>query len=239
MAADWIKMRCELQSHPKIVRILSATSSDKFRVIGGLHAVWSVFDAHSVDGSLHGYTPALMDHIIGWEGFSGAMVDAGWLLFDGEKTLTLPEFAEHNGQSAKRRAEDAKRKRYGRSSEERPQNVRKMSDQKADAVWSREREREDKEKICATASRFDEFWSAYPNKTGRKPCLGKWKSRRLDEHADAIIADVKARASNDRRWLDGFVPNPETYLNQDRWLDPIQPRAGSSSDIPDFLIGAI
>lgn len=40
MAIDWIKMRVDLQTHPKVVRILSATGTDKFRVIGGLHAVW-------------------------------------------------------------------------------------------------------------------------------------------------------------------------------------------------------
>lgn len=141
MAQDWIKMRCELQSHPKVVRILSATGTDKFRVVGGLHAVWSVFDAHSVDGALKGYTPELMDHIIGWPGFSRAMESVGWLQFDGLETLTLPEFTEHNGQSAKRRAEDQKRKRNGRN---RPQSVRNLS--ASDADENRTREREEKEK---------------------------------------------------------------------------------------------
>ena len=91
------------------------------------------------------------------------------------------------------------------------------------------------------ADRFAEFWSAYPNKTARKVCLAKWKSRKLDARADAIIADVRRKASEDRRWLDGFVPNPETYLNQDRWDDPIQPKRGGSAsdDIPDFMRGAI
>jgi len=114
VAGDWIKMRIDLQSHPKIVRILSATKSDKFRVIGGLHAVWSVFDTHSTNGELHGYTPESMDHVIGWLGFSDAMIASGWLSFDGDETLVMPEFGEHNGKSAKRRAEDQKRKRDGR-----------------------------------------------------------------------------------------------------------------------------
>lgn len=121
MAIDWIKMRCDLQSHPKVVRIMSATKADKFRVVGGLHAVWGVFDAHSVDGVLQGYTPAMMDHIIGWEGFSGAMIAVGWLAIDGAESLVMPEFGEHNGKSAKRRAEDQKRKRDKRT------NVRNAS----------------------------------------------------------------------------------------------------------------
>ncbi len=44
MAGDWIKMRAGLQTHPKVVRLTSALKADKLRVIGGLHAVWCLFD---------------------------------------------------------------------------------------------------------------------------------------------------------------------------------------------------
>lgn len=142
MAADWIKMRTDLQTHPKIVRILSATRADKFRVVGGLHAVWAIFDAHSVDGVLKGYTPDLLDHVIGWEGFARAMESVGWLTYDGLETLALPEFEAHNGQSAKRRAEDQKRKRDARkSSDSRPDSVRDGCGQNADGMRTRGEER--------------------------------------------------------------------------------------------------
>lgn len=142
MAADWIKMRVDLLTHPKVVRILSATRTDKFRVVGGLHAVWSIFDTHSVDGKLKGYTPELLDHVIGWEGFARAMEAVGWLTFDGLETLALPEFDAHNGQSAKRRAEDQKRKRNGRN---RPQSVHDDCGQNADKKRTREREEKRRE----------------------------------------------------------------------------------------------
>ncbi len=143
VSSDWIKMRSSLQTHPKVVRILSATNADKFRVVGGLHAVWSVFDAHSVDGKLHGYTPVALDHVIGWPGFADAMIAVRWLLWDGEETLSLPEFGEHNGKSAKRRAEDTKRKREGRVADKPPQRVRNLSADGADEKRTREREREE------------------------------------------------------------------------------------------------
>lgn len=115
MAGDWIKMRIDLQSHPKVVRIMSATGADKFRVIGGLHAVWSVFDTHSVNGILPGYSLDLMDQVIGWAGFANAVCAVGWLQQQPE-SLVMPEFEEHNGKSGKRRAEDQKRKRESRKS---------------------------------------------------------------------------------------------------------------------------
>lgn len=145
MAGDWIKMRIDLQSHPKVVRILSAIQrtevqkvTDKFRVIGGLHAVWSVFDTHSVDGELQGYTPDLLDHIVGLNGISQAMIDVQWLGYDGAETIVMPEFAEHNGKSGKRRAEDQKRKREGRKC---PQSVRSLSDDCEDEDRTREEKR--------------------------------------------------------------------------------------------------
>lgn len=72
-----------------------------------------------------------------------------------------------------------------------------------------------------TASRFDEFWQAYPAKVGKKPSLAIWKSKRLDDKADELIADIQLRAGSDRKWLGGFIPNPATYLGQERWTDAI------------------
>ena len=152
MAGDWIKMRSELQSHPKVVRILSATHADKFRVIGGLHAVWSVFDMHSSGGSLFGYTPETMDHVIGWDGFSDALIAVKWLIYDGAETLTLPEFDEHNSQSAKRRAEDQKRKRDARRNEE---NSPDKCGQNADKKRTREEKRREEQEIPSEGASDD------------------------------------------------------------------------------------
>lgn len=138
MAGDWIKMRGDLQTHPKVVRILSALNadicpqsvqklSDKFRVIGGLHAVWSLFDAHSETGELDGYTAEVLDSLVGFPGITAAMALVEWIEIR-PQSLALPQFETHNGQSAKRRAQDADRKK----------TVRKMSAFKADKKRTRE-----------------------------------------------------------------------------------------------------
>lgn len=145
-------MRLDLQTHPKVVRILSATKADKFRVIGGLHAVWSVFDTHSSDGTLPGYAPETLDHIIGWDGFSSAMISVGWLVLEGAETLILPEFDEHNGKSGKRRAEDQKRKREERKN---PQSVRTESGQVADKKRTREEKRREDKDTAPAAPLFE------------------------------------------------------------------------------------
>jgi hypothetical protein len=102
-----------------------------------------------------------------------------------------------------------------------------------------EQEQKKEEKHVRQAARFLEFWNLYPVKVGKKPCAAKWKSRKLDSIADAILADVRARIERDSRWRDGFVPNPETYLNQDRWDDGTVFSAQRETAKPDFMVGAI
>lgn len=152
MAIDWIKMRCDLRTHPKIVRMMSALSADSFRIIGGLHAVWSVFDAHSTDGKLDGYTVDLLDQVIGWSGLSAAMVSVGWLAIDAQ-AVVMPEFSEHNGKGAKRRAEDTKQKRIRRLSADGADSVREVSEEVADKERTRkEKKREEKDQELETSA---------------------------------------------------------------------------------------
>lgn len=130
MAGDWIKMRADLHTHPKVVRMASALKADRLRIVGGLHSAWCLFDVHSVDGFLDGYSADTLDDLIGFPGFSRAMMAVGWLEENGE-SLVMPRFEAHNGQSAKRRAQDADRKR----------NVRKASASEADKKRTREEKR--------------------------------------------------------------------------------------------------
>lgn len=135
MSGDWIKMRKALHTHPKTVRIASALKADRLRVVGALHAVWSLFDEHSEDGSLDGYTPDMLDLMIGWPGFTVALSDVEWIEIVDEN-LILPRFDDHNGSSAKRRAQEADRKR----------DARKASADDADKNRTREeKSREDKD----------------------------------------------------------------------------------------------
>jgi len=148
MAGDWIKMRTTLRSSPTVVRISSELKADRLRVIGGLHAVWCLFDAHSADGQLLGYTLEALDEDIGWPGFSAAMEAVEWLS-SSEDGLSTPRFDEHNGQSAKRRCQETERKR----------EARKTSASDADKMRSREeKRREEKKSIEPRGSRLAEDW---------------------------------------------------------------------------------
>lgn len=135
MAGDWIKMRTDLLTSPKVVRMASALKADRFRIAGGLLSVWSLFDSHSLDGLLSGYSLETLDDLAAWPGFSAAMESVGWLE-QNDQGLELPRFTDHNGASAKRRAQDADRKR----------EVRKVSASEADKKETREEKRREEKK---------------------------------------------------------------------------------------------
>lgn len=207
-------MRADLQSHPKVVRILSATKSDKFRVIGGLHAVWCVFDAHCEDGVLQGYTPETLDHIIGWSGFSSAMVSVGWLIENVGVSLAIPEFSEHNGQSAKRRAEDQKRKRDSRNSTE---SVRNLSANDADEKQTRkEKIRKENIKYIRPSDVSDVVWGEYvAHRKAKKSTISGTvvDSLRVDAKSVGLTLEQAIQMQIKRGWT-GFDPSWVTAANQ-------------------------
>lgn len=109
MAGDWIKMRKNLATDPRIVRISSALHADRLRTLGAIFVAWCIFDEHSADGTLPGYTPDTLDGLVGLPGLSRAMESVGWLEVKPQE-LVAPRFEDHNGKSARRRALDSVRK---------------------------------------------------------------------------------------------------------------------------------
>lgn len=247
MAGDWIKMRSNLRRHPKVVRIASALNADRLRVVGGLHAVWCLFDEHSEDGQLSGYTPSAVDEEIGWPGFTQALIGVGWVDWDGNDGLSLPEFDTHNGASAKRRAQEADRKRAERgAAKERAQDGEKSSASDADKKRTREeKRREEKKKYppqppvargeASPDVGFDRFWAAWPahpRKAAKRQCLAKWQAKGLEVQADAIVAKVEALKTSAAWTKDGgeYIPAPLVWLNQDRWEAPTEAQAAEEAE---------
>ena len=68
-------------------------------------------------------------------------------------------------------------------------------------------------------NKFDLFWVLYPKKVKKKTSKDIWKRKRLDSKVDEITTDIQIRLVSDIRWKGGFIPDPTTYLNQERWDD--------------------
>lgn len=73
---------------------------------------------------------------------------------------------------------------------------------------------------------FEAAWKAFPGprKGSKAQAMTLWKSRGCEKMADTILADIRAKASSHRPWLeeDGrFIPMMTTYLSQRRWTEEI------------------
>jgi len=69
---------------------------------------------------------------------------------------------------------------------------------------------------------FLQFWELYFKKTGRKPCLQKWISQGLESKNQEIINALTIQNETVFKGKElRFIPNPLTYLTQERWNDEI------------------
>jgi len=78
-----------------------------------------------------------------------------------------------------------------------------------------------------TEKGFDRFWKHYPKKADKGKTLTKWKKLCRTKNKPGIITILWAieRQKHTDRWKRGYIPNPTTWLNQQRWLDdPAQMR---------------
>jgi hypothetical protein len=196
VAGDWIKMSTDLRTHPKVVRIASALKADRLRVVGGLHAVWCLFDAHSEDGSLDGYSLEALDDLLGWPGFSAAMVDVGWIE-ESPQGIDLPRFENHNGQSAKRRAQETERKRMARA-------VADLSASDADKKRTREEKRREEKKEPARARK-----TPLPDGFGVSERVAVWASEKgygnLQAQLEALVSHAKRNGAKYVDWDEALM----------------------------------
>lgn len=76
----------------------------------------------------------------------------------------------------------------------------------------------------ASERRFDAFWKAYPKKVGKgaaQKAFGRLKV--TDELLKAMLDAIEVQKRGEQWQKDGgqYIPNPSTWLNQQRWEDEL------------------
>lgn len=69
---------------------------------------------------------------------------------------------------------------------------------------------------------FQAFWIAYPKKVGKEPARKVWMKLTNQEKLLDTIIPALAWQSSTEQWAKNngqYIPNPATYLSQQRWLD--------------------
>lgn len=206
MAGDWIKMRSNLWDDPRVARLCDLCKSSEAEIVGGLYWLWAAADQHASGNTLPGLSFHQIDRKTGIKGFGKALQTVGWAE-ENEQGVALPRFEEHNGETAKKRAESGRRKanwRYRKHVEASyPQDTCPEDDgTNAGQIGDKSAAREEKRReiletspqegrgeiLSARATRLPPHWS--PSQT-----LTEWaRSERPDIHGDDLL-----RATQDFR----------------------------------------
>ena len=246
MSEDWIKIRKGLPTDPRLVRISSALRADRLRTLGALVSAWFVFDTHSEDGSLSGYTPEVFDEIVGLPGLAVAMASVGWMEIT-PQALIAPRFEEHNGATAKRRAQENRRKASARDADK----LRTAAGRKSGPEKEKEKEYSkstlllDSESVAGPVepselpltceNAFQKFWESYPRKKDKPAAERAFGKGKCAAVLSEILAAIE-RARRSAEWADPqFIPYPATWLNARGWEDEVLPVASASNPVGQGL----
>ena len=72
---------------------------------------------------------------------------------------------------------------------------------------------------------FEEFWSAYPKKIGKGYARRCFERLKVDKAMLEIMQAAIEKQKQSDMWKKekgSFIPNPSTWLNQERWLDCLE-----------------
>lgn len=105
---SWIKIETTLPQKPEVVKISAILQKKSAEVVGGLVLLWCLTDGLTEDGFLQYYTREEIDRVTGLKGFGRALERVGWIEYS-EEGIRLVNYEKHNGRSAKKRAENARR----------------------------------------------------------------------------------------------------------------------------------
>ncbi len=108
MAGDWIKMRGNLWDDPRVARLVDMTDSTEAAIVGSLYWLWATADQHTEDGMLPGLSVRQIDRKTGIAGLGDALIQIGWIVAESDG-IRIVNFEDHNGASAKKRCQTAKR----------------------------------------------------------------------------------------------------------------------------------
>lgn len=216
MAEEWIKFRRKLRFDGRVRKMSRDLRTNVPHILGCLSVLWMLADEFADDGGrLNGYEKDDIDAEVGVEGFCDAL-PADWFEQrpDG---IYLPDYQEHNGSTAKRRAEDAKRKRNVRKTSAKcPQRCGQNADQRREEKNKRKPptpfEVEMPENLKTEAFKVSwAEWIAYRQRAGFKRYVPEGAQRQLNTLAKWGPAKACAAIDNSIRqgWKGLFEPDAQ------------------------------
>jgi hypothetical protein len=108
--ARWIKIETHTPDKAELRQVARRCGCSRAEAFLACFRLFAWLDEQTSDGHVAFFTPADADDVAGLEDFGAALQEVGWITF-GPTGAVVAHWERHNGQSAKRRCQDAERKR--------------------------------------------------------------------------------------------------------------------------------
>lgn len=205
-SVKWFKLYTELAQHPRL-RILSF--EDRWHYISLMCA--------KADGTLDQDNEKLRDQMLSvhlgltpveMAAVKDRLMDVE-LIADDWDIINWEDKQSSDATGAARKRRQRAREKLAKEQEQRNKNIRTESDGHG-TVTGQSRDIEKEETV-------ERIWKLFPKKVAKAKCVKKLT--KLDMPTLALIEkDLRARVWNpDPR----YILNPETYINQERWMDEV------------------
>ena len=197
----WIKLDDSLPNNPKILPL----SDGAFRLyIEGL----CYANQYLTDGFL---TEAVLRRLDSGDHRKELTEACLWIeCLDG---MQINDYTEHQTSKA-----DVEEKR--KQSRDRVTRYREKSN--ADVTQPEYRIQNTETEVTTSSNKFDEFWSIYPRKVGKRDAENAYKRALKLATSEEIFEGAKRYATDPNR-VDQFTAHPATWLNRGSWADQALP----------------
>lgn len=141
---------------------------------------------------------------------------------------------EDNGKTSGRPKEDNGKEKEGEKEKEKEKEVEVEREVENECYLPPVVPLAESEPADALVEAFNEFWSAYPKKVGKKEAQKAFAKVPKAEWPKLVPA-VEAQ-KNSKQWQkdDGqYIPHPTTWLNQGRWEDSVEPNKSAYARMYD------
>jgi hypothetical protein len=221
----WFKLYTELAQHPRL-RILSF--EDRWHYISLMCA--------KADGTLDQDNEKLRDQMLSvhlgltpveMAAVKDRLMDVE-LIADDWDIINWEDKQSSDATGAARKRRQRAREKLAKEQEQRNKNIRTESDGHGTVTGqSRDKDFTGRDSGLQKEEKIEAIWRLFPKKVAKSKCIKKLE--RLDMATLGLIErDLRARVWNpDPR----YILNPETYINQERWLDEISTPAQKEEDL--------
>lgn len=156
MAGDWMKICKDTPDKPEVLAIATRLKIHPDMAFARCFRLWSWFDTNTTDGVTSGVTKITLDALLNRDGLCDAMIEVSWLGETEDGNLFVPNFDYHISDSAKTRAQAAKRQdKHRKNSGEQRDKSNGVSVTSCVTLALPEKRREEEVNTTTREARFD------------------------------------------------------------------------------------